>query len=100
VFDDRVAVNHSLEKGSYDQCHACRYPITEQDKLSEHYVQGVSCPRCVDKMSDEQKARFAEREKQVQLAKQRGETHIGSDSKHYAAQHKESKQALRRANKD
>jgi len=78
VFDNRVSVDHSLEKGSYDQCHACRLPITEADKLSEKYMQGVSCPHCYDKKTDAQRARFIEREKQVQLAKVRGEEHIGS----------------------
>ncbi len=77
VFDNRVAVNHSLEKGIYDQCHACRFPITEEDKKSEQYMPGISCPRCYDKLSDEQKQRFAERQRQIELAKQRNERHIG-----------------------
>ncbi|ABO23647.1 rhodanese-related sulfurtransferase [Shewanella loihica] len=81
VFDNRVSVNHQLEKGQYDQCNACRLPITEEDKQSEHYVQGVSCPHCIDKLSDKQRKRFVERERQVQLAKSRGESHIGSDVK-------------------
>ena len=80
VFDNRVAVNHRLEKGQYDQCHGCRHPITEQDKSSEYYEPGVSCPKCYGKLSDDQKARFKERQKQVQLAKARGETHIGEES--------------------
>jgi UPF0176 protein len=80
VFDDRVTVNHKLEKGNYDQCHGCRMPITEQDKLSNAYARGVSCPHCIDKQSDAQRERFREREKQVQLAKQRGESHIGADA--------------------
>jgi UPF0176 protein len=46
VFDDRVALNHNLEVGSYDMCHGCRMPITEADKLEEEYVRGVSCPNC------------------------------------------------------
>ena len=77
VFDDRVTVNHQLKQGQYDQCHACRLPITEEDKASPFYEQGVSCPRCYDKHSDKQKQRFKEREKQMQLAKSRGEAHIG-----------------------
>ena len=77
VFDQRVTVNHDLEQGEYDQCYACRMPITEEEKLSEHYQKGVSCPHCFDKTSDEDKARFAEREKQLQLAEQRGKAHIG-----------------------
>ncbi|MBD8511432.1 rhodanese-related sulfurtransferase [Photobacterium sp. 2_MG-2023] len=81
VFDGRVTVNHQLEKGSYDMCNACRLPITEQDMQSVQFEKGVSCPKCFDKHSDEQKARFREREKQVQLAAQRGEQHVGGDAK-------------------
>ncbi|MFT5663758.1 MAG: UPF0176 protein [Urechidicola sp.] len=91
VFDNRVTVNHSLEKGSYDQCHACRLPITDEDKLSEKYQQGVSCASCYDIKSDTQRLGFMEREKQVQLARQRGEEHIGSAVKPIAAQHKADK---------
>jgi UPF0176 protein len=78
VFDNRVAVDHDLEKGSYDQCHGCRHPITEEDKLSEHYLAGISCPRCYDEQTAEQRQRFAERQKQIQLAKKRQQQHIGS----------------------
>lgn len=79
VFDDRVTVNHQLEPGNYDQCHACRLPISEVDKQSEHYQQGVSCPHCFDKHTPTQKKRFLEREKQMQLACARGEAHLGGD---------------------
>ena len=88
VFDERVTVNHSLEKGEYDQCHACRLPITEEDKLSEKYQRGVSCPHCFDKTTADQKARYAEREKQIQLALKRGEAHIGMESNEAAEQHR------------
>ena len=77
VFDNRVTVNHSLEQGSYDQCHACRRPITEEDKVSERYEKGVSCDFCFAEVSEERKSQFAERQKQVDLAKNRGEDHIG-----------------------
>ncbi len=77
VFDDRVTVNHQLEKGQYDQCNACRLPITKEDQLSEKYQQGVSCPHCYDRLTPEQKHRFSERERQMQLAKSRGEHHLG-----------------------
>ncbi len=78
VFDNRVAVDHSLQKGSYDQCHGCRHPITEEDKLSEKYLLGVACPRCFDQQSPEQRQRFSERQKQMELARQRDEVHLGS----------------------
>ncbi|PWW38380.1 UPF0176 protein [Idiomarina loihiensis] len=76
VFDQRVTVKHGLEQGEYDQCYACRMPITAEEMQSEHYQKGVSCPHCYDKTSTEQKERFAERERQIQLAKVRGEKHI------------------------
>ena len=78
VFDNRVTVNHELKKGEFDQCHACRRPLHEDDKQSPHYEPGISCHRCYDELSEEQKERFAERQKQIQLAKARGEQHIGS----------------------
>jgi UPF0176 protein len=76
VFDQRVAVKHGLEQGSYDQCYACRMPLSQADMQSDKYLQGMSCPHCHDQLSDEQKASFAERQKQIELAKQRGEQHI------------------------
>jgi len=91
VFDERVTVNHDLEKGHYDQCHACRLPITEEDMQSDKYQKGVSCPHCFDKHTEKQKQRFAERERQVELAKQRGENHIGGDVKETIVQHREEK---------
>lgn len=87
-FDNRVSVNHSLEKGSYDQCHACRLSITGADKQSEKYLQGISCPHCFDKKTDAERERFKEREKQVQLAKARGEEHIGSAVEEVSKKHK------------
>lgn len=79
VFDNRVTVNHRLEKGSYDQCHACRMPITDADKQDKRYQRGVSCPHCYGQKDAGQLERFAEREKQVVLARQRGERHIAAD---------------------
>jgi len=79
VFDGRVSVNHRLEKGRYQQCNACRMPITESDMANDKYQQGVSCPHCYGAHSTKREERFLEREKQVALAKLRGEQHIGSD---------------------
>ena len=96
VFDERVTVNHHLEKGSYDQCNACRLPITEVDKISDKYQQGVSCPHCFDKVTIEQRARFSEREKQMALAKQRGESHLGEDAAKTLIQKRQKKIQYRR----
>ncbi len=78
VFDDRVALNHNLEVGSYDMCHGCRMPITDADKLEEEYVRGVSCLNCFYEKTPDQKKRYADRQKQVDLAKLRNEKHIGA----------------------
>jgi len=78
VFDNRVAVNHRLEKGQYDQCYGCRHPITEQDKLSDKYQKGVCCPGCYDSLTADQLERFRERQKQIELAAARGEQHVGA----------------------
>ena len=95
VFDNRVAVNHDLEKGQYDQCHACRYPITEEEKISIHYQQGVSCHHCIDNYSDEQRERFQQRELQMQLAKKRGEVHLGGDVQESVEKHRQDKLRFR-----
>ncbi|WP_076536160.1 rhodanese-related sulfurtransferase [Shewanella sp. UCD-KL21] len=97
VFDNRVAVNHDLDKGIYDQCNACRMPITQEEMQTKAFVQGVSCPHCIDKISDEQRQRFIERERQVQLAKQRGEAHIGSDVKQVIQQRRQHKESVKQA---
>ena len=81
VFDERVSVRHDLTPGSYDMCHACKRPITDEDKAEAVYVPGVSCPYCIDEMSDEQRARFAERQKQIDLARKRGQEHMGPEAR-------------------
>lgn len=77
VFDNRVTVNHKLEPGEFDQCHACRRPITEADKSRAVFVKGVQCHHCVDENSDKQKERFRMRQLQIELSEARGEPHIG-----------------------
>ncbi len=81
VFDQRVAVKHNLEVGEYDQCYACRHPLSPQEMQSDQYTAGISCPYCYNKVSEEKRASLIERQKQVILAKQRGEMHIGEKQK-------------------
>ncbi len=95
VFDNRVTVDHDLKRGHYDQCHACRMPITEQDKQSNAYQPGVSCPHCISDLTETQKERFIERERQVQLAKKKGEVHIGGDAKLAQQENKAAKAEFR-----
>ncbi|MFC4292130.1 rhodanese-related sulfurtransferase [Sphingorhabdus arenilitoris] len=79
VFDERVSVGHGLTLGDKQLCHACRRPIDEQDMATDQYVEGISCPKCYDERSDEDRRRFAERQKQIALAKKRGEQHLGAE---------------------
>ncbi|GAB4361665.1 MAG: rhodanese-related sulfurtransferase [Oricola sp.] len=77
VFDERVAVGHGLKPGDYTLCRACRHPLTPEETQSDKYVEGVSCPHCHDARSDEDRARYAERQRQVALARKRGGKHLG-----------------------
>lgn len=81
VFDNRVSVNNELTPGEFDQCHGCRNPLSLEDRQSPKYSAGIHCPHCYDKLTPDQITRFSERHKQVQLAKQRNQQHIG-DSTH------------------
>lgn len=97
VFDNRVAVNHDLEKSHFDQCYACRLPITQEDKASDKYESGVSCPHCHGTHTDDQIARFREREKQVNLARQRREEHVGTEAREAMEAKREEKARQQRA---
>ena len=76
VFDNRISLKHKLKQGSYSMCSGCRKPISKQDKKSNMYEEGVSCPNCFEKLTDSQKARFRMRQKQIVLAKKAGKKHI------------------------
>ena len=78
VFDSRVAIDHELAEGEFEQCFACRRPLRQDDMASEKYQPGISCPRCHDDLTPEQRRRFSERQRQVELAESRGEQHIGT----------------------
>jgi UPF0176 protein len=79
VFDERVSVTHGLAEGEARLCRACRQPLTPQERLSPHFVEGVSCPHCAATRSDANRARYRERQRQVELARARGSgPHIGT----------------------
>lgn len=75
VFDNRVTVRHDLSAGDYDQCHACRTPISVEDRASEHYVPGVSCPHCWNSLSEKTRKSAIDRQKQIELARERNLPH-------------------------
>jgi UPF0176 protein len=77
VFDGRVAVDHELRPGGYDMCHACRMPLSDEDRDHPAYSAGVSCHHCIDRNDADSRSRFAERQKQITLARARGEDHLG-----------------------
>ena len=81
VFDYRVSVKHDLKVGDYDMCYACRMPISDADKNNEYFIQGESCHYCYNVSSVKQKEGFKERQKQMQLSKNRNERYVGNTNK-------------------
>ena len=81
VFDERVSLDRTLNQGKYVQCFGCRRPLSEQDLKSKNYLKGVSCSYCYDVSSDSDKERFAQRQKQIELAEARGHEHMGASAK-------------------
>jgi UPF0176 protein len=77
VFDGRVTVDHNLQPGSYSMCHACRMPLSAYDLTHADFEDGISCPYCKPTQNSDKAARFAERQKQIRLAAERGEIHLG-----------------------
>jgi UPF0176 protein len=77
VFDERVAVTHTLAQSQYDQCHGCRHPISEEERLSEKFKPGVHCPHCYSILTPRKLERSVERQKQIDLAKARNQEHLG-----------------------
>ena len=77
VFDYRVSLNNSLEKGEYEMCYACRMPLSKENKKNKHYLKGQSCEYCYDQTTIKQKKRFNEREKQIKLSKVKNLNHLG-----------------------
>tara|TARA_Y100000589_G_C27087315_1_gene602349 strand:+ start:74 stop:1015 length:942 start_codon:yes stop_codon:yes gene_type:complete len=66
VFDERVSVDKNLNRGSYSICHACGMPLSLEDKKKLHYIRGVQCHLCINKFSDADRARFSDRQKQIE----------------------------------
>jgi len=79
VFDQRVAVTHGLDEGQFDQCYACRHPLSPDELKSCQYIKGISCPYCFNKLSDRKKAGVTERQRQIMLSKSKGKNHIGDN---------------------
>ena len=78
VFDERVSVDHDLKPGQYEMCRACRHPLSTEDRKSEFFELGVSCPHCHGQKTEERKKAYAERQRQVELADSRNQAHIGA----------------------
>ncbi|NES80556.1 MAG: rhodanese-related sulfurtransferase [Moorea sp. SIO2B7] len=65
VFDERIAVKHGLEEGSYDMCRSCGHPISEVDQASPQYEEGICCPHCFESLTEEKRARQQEKQRQI-----------------------------------
>jgi UPF0176 protein len=78
VFDNRVTVDHELKQGDFEVCPACRMPVTEEDRRSPMFELHVSCPKCFERLTPERREGLLERARQIELAAERGEKHLGS----------------------
>ena len=67
VFDQRIAVEHGLEVGTHEMCRSCGHPISEADKRSPYYQEGIACPYCCDRLTEEKRARQEARQRQIEL---------------------------------
>ena len=81
AFDQRVSVDENLVQGQYQQCYACRHPLTEQELANPEFERGVSCVYCRDLTSEDRRMQFRERQRQVRLAAEQGREHIGYKAK-------------------
>lgn len=81
VFDERVSVGHGLIEGDHSLCRACRMPVSAEGRRSPRYVEGVSCDRCHDSRDQVQREGYAERQKQMEIARARGVAHVGAAQK-------------------
>lgn len=78
VFDGRVSVAEELKQGTYKLCFACQFPVSLEEMDSPMYKEGISCPRCFDKLTPGKRARVEERERQIKLAHSRNEKHLAN----------------------
>jgi UPF0176 protein len=67
VFDRRIAMRHGLEEGTHGMCRSCGHPISDEDKTSPHYQEGISCPYCFDRLTQEKRSRQEARQRQIEL---------------------------------
>lgn len=93
VFDNRVTVDHQLQPGQFALCAGCRAPLSEQDRQHSLFEEGISCHHCHDQLTDSQRQRHASRQQQMELAKARGEAHLGADALETAARNRAIKEA-------
>ena len=78
VFDQRVSVGHGLAQGDYKPCYGCRMPLSPEERLSPHYIEGIQCHHCHDKLSEKSIRGNYERQRQILLAKKMQKQHIGA----------------------
>lgn len=77
VFDQRVSVVHGLQRGESGLCRGCLHPLSPQDLRDELFLEGVHCRYCAHVLTAEQKKAAQERQRQMRLAKQRNQRHLG-----------------------
>lgn len=93
VFDSRVSVGHGLEVGEDKLCYACKMPLTPQDQTSPLYEPGIACPHCAESQTAEQRARFENRQRQIERGRAAGRPHMGVNLQSERARKREQRKA-------
>ena len=78
VFDDRTSVDHDLARGAWTTCRNCRAPVSPEDRESEGFREGMSCPRCYKRLTPARISSLGERQKQMRIARERNQKHLGA----------------------
>jgi UPF0176 protein len=99
VFDERVSVSHGLRIGDAQLCRACRQPLTPADRERAEFIEGVQCHHCAGEENAAKRAAAAERQRQMELAAERGEAHLGEDAKAIAERRRLASKARRQADR-
>jgi len=89
VFDQRVAVTYKNKPSTTfrQKCHACRHPLSNKDLERDDYKHGISCRYCVGQLSQKQEERFAQRQRQMELALKEGRQHIHEPKEQSSGSH-------------
>jgi UPF0176 protein len=73
--------------------------LTPADRERAEFIEGVQCHHCAGEENAAKRAAAAERQRQMELAAERGEAHLGEDAKAIAERRRLASKARRQADR-